>query len=591
MLSVCDVLKISETLLMKRFLFIWLFFLLSTFGFSQGEWNKWYFGHFAAMDFNSGIPVPILTSVMNNGVRISLSVADSTGTLLFYGDYEQIWNRNNLPMPNGSGLLGGSAIGQAILAIPKLGEDSCYYIFTVGNGSVNPPHYGLYYSVLDIRLNGGLGDIRPFAKNIPIPTANDACGNVTSIRHHNNQDIWVVVTKESSYQNAFASYLVTSSGISPTPVLSPSLLLTPGAGGGQMKISPDGSKLVVCHNDSAEVCNFNTSTGAVTPLFTFVPQQGTPFPNKFPQGVEFSIKSNYLYISNNDYNPDTTGGSLYQYDATKTDSLQFMQSEFLLGYGAHLYLQMGPDGKIYVPPHDLSGPGMTNQNLYLHVIDNPSVYGDGCGYHKNAVYLGGGGRKAIGSVPQFIQKYYAYVHHGGQCQGSPVLFTCEVWPQMDSVWWDFGDPGSGQANFSNRVSPSHVYQMPGIYTVNFIIRHIDQRYDTAIMQIEILPSHIPSLGSDKIICTGESVTFDAGACSGCSYLWKDSATGLPVGNSQTFTTTQAGTYSVLVTSPNGCTGTDTIHLVTTSPPLISNTILTDTICSGESTNIHLTSNK
>ena len=525
---------------------------------------------------------------MNNGVRISLSVADSTGTLLFYGDYEQIWTRNNQLMPNGTGLLGGSAIGQAILAIPKLGEDSCYYIFTVGNGSANPPYYGLYYSVLDMRLNGGLGDIRPFAKNIPIFTANDACVHVTSIRHHNNQDIWVVVTKESSYQNAFASYLVTASGISPTPVLSPGLLLTLG-GGGQMKISPDGSKLVVCHNYSAEVCNFNSSTGAVTPLFKFVPQQGTPFPNKFPQGVEFSINSKYLYISNHDYNPDTIGGSLYQYDARITDSLQFMQSEYLVGYGAYLYLQMGPDGKIYVPPHDYSGPGMTNISPYLHVIENPSVYGNGCGYHKKAVYLGGGGRYASGSVPQFLQKYYAYIHHGGQCQGSPVLFTCEVWPQMDSVWWDFGDPGSGQSNFSNRVSPSHIYSLPGNYTVSFIVRHIDMRYDTVIRQIEILPAYIPFLGDDKIICIGDLVTFDAGSCFGCSYLWKDATTGLPVGNSQTYTTTQAGTYLVMVTSPNGCAVTDTVQLVTTPVPQVTNTQLTKSICSGENTNIALTS--
>ncbi|MBE0646730.1 MAG: hypothetical protein IH596_02990 [Bacteroidales bacterium] len=546
--------------------------------------------NFAAMDFNSGIPVPILTSAMLANVRVSISVADSIGSLLFYGDYEKIWNRNNQPMPNGTGLLGGSSIGQAILAIPKLGEDSCYYIFTVGNGSFNPPYYGLYYSVLDMRLNGGLGDIRPFAKNIPIPTANDACEHITSIRHHNNQDIWVVMTKENSYQNAFASYLVTSSGISPTPVLSPSFLLTLGAGGGQMKISPDGSKLVICQGDSVEVCNFNSNTGAVIPLFTFIPQQGTPYPNKPPHGVEFSINSKYLYISNNDYNPDTTGGSLYQYDVTKTDSLQFLQSEFLLGYGAYLYLQMGPDGKIYVPPHDLTGPGMTNQNLYFHVIENPSVYGDGCGYHKNAVYLGGGGRKAIGSVPQFLQKYYAYIHHAGQCQGSPVFFNCVVWPQVDSVWWNFGDPGSGQANFSNRLSPSHIYSLPGNYTVSFIVRHIDMRYDTVIRQIEILPAYIPSIGDDKIICNGDSVTFDAGSCFGCSYLWKNAITGLPVGNSQTYTTIQAGTYLVMVTSPNGCVCTDTVQLATTPAPQISNNIISDTICSGESTNIHLTSN-
>jgi hypothetical protein len=37
--------------------------LLPFIGFSQGEWNNWYFGNHAGLSFNGGIPVPLLNSV------------------------------------------------------------------------------------------------------------------------------------------------------------------------------------------------------------------------------------------------------------------------------------------------------------------------------------------------------------------------------------------------------------------------------------------------------------------------------------------------------------------------------------------------
>ncbi|MGA2823651.1 MAG: hypothetical protein ABSE72_09010, partial [Bacteroidales bacterium] len=61
-----------------------------------------------------------------------------------------------------------------------------------------------------------------------------------------------------------------------------------------------------------------------------------------------------------------------------------------------------------------------------------------------------------------------------------------------------------------------------------------------------------NLGPDTTVCQGQIVTFDAGSCTGCTYLWLDLGSGLPIGTSQTFTTGQAGTYKVTVTNTNGC---------------------------------------
>jgi len=45
-----------------------------------------------------------------------------------------------------------------------------------------------------MRLDGGLGDIEPSNKNIPVPGAGTAWQAVTGTRHWNNKDIWIVTT-------------------------------------------------------------------------------------------------------------------------------------------------------------------------------------------------------------------------------------------------------------------------------------------------------------------------------------------------------------------------------------------------------------
>jgi len=107
-----------------------------------------------------------------------------------------------------------------------------------------------------------------------------------------------------------------------------------------------------------------------------------------------------------------------------------------------------------------------------------------------------------------------------------------------------------------------------------------------------LPSPQPNLGTDRTICTGNTITFDAGFCSGCIYEWKNVSSGLIVGTNQTFATGTAGIYCVNVTNGNGCTGKDTVQLSATQVPVVTNSLpLIKSICTGESTNIPLFGNE
>ncbi|MBL7138147.1 MAG: PKD domain-containing protein, partial [Bacteroidales bacterium] len=202
-----------------------------------------------------------------------------------------------------------------------------------------------------------------------------------------------------------------------------------------------------------------------------------------------------------------------------------------------------------------------------------------------------GGNHQYRGFPQFLQRYYLYLTARGECVEDSVVFSFIIWPPADSVHWDFGDPGSGAANFSNDTTPTHIYTTPGNYTVELFVRHIDKRTDTAWITISIQETPQPNLGPDQTICNGDSATFDAGSCMGCTFQWDNLLTGqLNIGNEQTFTACDSGIYVVTVTTPTDCVGADTIQLtlvegvsVIAEPPALA-------VCSGDTAQVILQCN-
>ncbi len=81
------------------------------------------------------------------------------------------------------------------------------------------------------------------------------------------------------------------------------------------------------------------------------------------------------------------------------------------------------------------------------------------------------------------------------------------------------------------------------------------------------PTPVVALGNDTAICSGNSVTLNAGNA-GASYLWSNGAT------TQTITVNAGGNYSVAVTNGT-CIGRDTIN-VTVNPLPVAGTISVDT---------------
>ena len=260
------------------------FLLIPLQGISQVV-NKWFFGNGAALDFNSGSPVSISGSAMN-AVEGSSSISDISGNLLFYTDGIKVWNNTHIQMPNGFGLFGHWSSPQSALIVPIPGSSNVFYIFTV---DYNFGSNGLRYSIVDMNLQGGLGDVT--AKNVLL--SNNVYEKLSGIRHSNGIDVWIIYHHHST--DRMHANLLTSSGINSTsvisnlgPIISNEIAYTTG----WIKGSPDGCKVAMgaWWKNSFLLMDFNNETGTFSNLINI---QSSNYPDAY--GVEFSPDGKLLY--------------------------------------------------------------------------------------------------------------------------------------------------------------------------------------------------------------------------------------------------------------------------------------------------------
>ena len=188
-----------------KYLFVLMFAVSAIHStYAQNESNFWYFGSSAALDFSGANPVAVAGSAMSTSEGCASISDKASGQLLFYTDGLTIYNRNNIQMPNGSGLLGDGSSTQSAIIVPNPVSSNLFYVFTVAAQAAG----GLTYSVVDMTLQGGLGDVNG-TKNVQL--IDTTTEKVTAVMHCNGHDIWVIAHKYSS--NAYYSYLITNAGI------------------------------------------------------------------------------------------------------------------------------------------------------------------------------------------------------------------------------------------------------------------------------------------------------------------------------------------------------------------------------------------
>lgn len=374
---------------LTRLLFFLLMGVFPYFVSAQKEANIWYFGENAGLDFTSGAPVYLLNSAMNKDEGCS-SVSNPSGNLLFYTDGIHVWNKNHQQMPNGFGLAGHESSTQSALIVPKPGSSTLYYIFT---SDAFFYANGLRYSVVDLSLQGGLGDVT--IKNTLLHTPSTE--KVTAVKHTNGTDIWVI--SHGGNSNLFHAYLVTASGVSaPVSTGIGSMHSGGGVSGtlnaiGSMKVSPDGSRLALAiYNLSlVELFDFSTSTGLVSNPVSFP----AIYTNVY--GIEFSSDISKLFFTSDTtvYQANLNAGSASAIVNSTQAAGNINWGPFGPGTNYLGALQLGPDGRIY---------GTSFFSEYLFVIQNPNAPGIECGFVEQGVWLGG--KHCYGGLPGFVQSYF-----------------------------------------------------------------------------------------------------------------------------------------------------------------------------------------
>jgi len=487
--------------------------------FAQNERNIWCFGNGAGLDFNSGAPVPF-AGVAMTAFEGSSSIADASGNLLFYSDGVSIWNKNHVVMPNGSGLLSNSSSTQAALIIKQPGLNSLYYLFTTD--AFEGP-YGLNYNIVDMSLQGGLGDVSLLNGVLNSPCDEKIC----AVNHANGTDVWLINT--AHYGDTIYAYLLTSAGLNLVPVISPTgVIHSIGTNfAGQLKASPLGNTLAVAlYEVGFEIYDFDNSTGIAS---------NTNSINTYPDayGIEFSPDGSRLY------GVPFSSGVITQFDMLAGSPAAIIASATVVSTNSIMRgsLQVAPDNKIYVAEYGAVSIG---------VINDPNQLGVACDFVTGSIPIPGSSSWGLPNfhVPLLNQAPVALFNAPNHiCPGTCTDFT-NMSQHATTFLWTF--PGANPLN-STDANPTNIcYNTPGTYPVTLIAGN-SIGSDTLILNnyITVYPYPAPQ----GILQSGDTLFANAGAM---SYQWYHDGLIIPGATGSFYVAPSSGNYNVVATDANGC---------------------------------------
>jgi hypothetical protein len=445
-------------------------------------------------------PIPI-----NVSFTVS-SICDYAGNMMFYTNGQYVSDKTFHIMPGNDSLNPGAVfngqygfgypVPQGAMILPMPGSHKYYYIF---HTPVEYEYYGspeLLYSIVDMSLNNGLGDLAEI--NTPLIIGDTLLsGNISACRHANGCDWWLLLATHQD--NLFYRVLLNANGAS---LAGTQYIGENPPAGSQVCFSPDGSKYVIygwngeCIPDTGpcqyalHIYDFDRCTGMLSNPQSHIFE----FPN-FYGYCAISPNSRYLYISHSakirqcDLEADDIFGScevVAELDGFVDTLLETWQ------YGPWFNaMQLAPDGKIYI-----SGGACH----YLHTIDNPDEPGTACNVNQHSVQLPTINGYTIGNFPHFRLGPL----DGSSCDtlGIDNLPVAAFQPEADgqiaqevsfndqssgiiTTWlWDFGDGSTSTVQF-----PEYTYAQPGIYTVCLTVSN-GTGSDSTCQTIEVLPTGV-----------------------------------------------------------------------------------------------------
>ncbi len=517
--------------------------------------NIWIFGNGAGLDFNNGSPLPIAVSMPIELDEGCANVCDANGQLLFITDGYTVLDRNYNIMPNGNGLITDiplppnimGSTSQGALIVPMPGNPQKYYVFSLTPEDLFQYRGRLYYSVVDMNSNGGMGDVEPAQKGILLDTL--LTEHMRSVVG-DDCNIWLVVASLQS--PAFKSFEINSAGLSNTPVIS-NYGSSSVVGVGRMCISPNRKKLSIGREFALELYDFNPATGAVSNPMILDASEGS-------YGICFSPDNSKLYVN-------AGFSSLAQYDLSSGTAAGIIASKYILDPNRPLIdIKLGPDGKIYYT----SEPGIGR-------IDAPDLYGAACMFNSSAITLVPGTLAAGRGFPNVISLVKPDTMYTVRQKKAPCYGYNHLLQANDNSGW-------GYVWSNGTASPETTVQQPGTYWVNYHTAPCIFHSDTFQVSVDyVLPQLTAFAGckgaSNAIITAsvfpGDTVTH--------SYTWRYNNQVIkgPLFTNQgdTLQGITSGTYTLQIIAGNNCD--TTLSIVVPDPDYEASFSMSDSIiCMG-----------
>lgn len=493
--------------------------------------NVWAMGRGAGLDFNGPVPQPIATAIDGTG-EANASVCDHEGNLLFYTNGSFVWDAQHNLMPNGSDLTpyistpataptSSSSQGALIVQIP--GQPNKYYVFSLIE-QLKPGEGELYYSVVDMDLNGGLGDVIAAQKGILL----DFGLSERMIAVPGQQcNIWLL---NVTINNQLKAREINAAGISPTTTNSQINTLnvsTPITG--VISVSPDRSKIAISsskdplgpgsNSNGLVLLDFDAATGLVSNEIQIVPTSA------YIYGTCFSPNGNLLY-----YN-QAFGfmGVLMQVDISSGNASTIVSTATVIDYNVrNSHLKIGPDGKLYYKGGNQL-PSPTGFSGYLCAVNLPDMPGMACQPQPNVITL-------LPGTTQYGLPAEAVILAPDTMTNTQLRNVCagqtvELFPSRDGGWDFIWNDGSTAANRTVQ---------DGLFWVSYKVPPCNYQIDTFL--VEILPSATMELYDT--ICAYETYFFDE------QYL------------------SQTGRYSAVWPGANGCDSVVYLNLFVASGPTV-----------------------
>ena len=328
------------------------------------------------------------------------SISDSSGNLLFYTNGNYLENRNFQRLQNSTNYnpslindsTGGLNIDGGAIVIPYPNHPDLFYIFHVNyeefvknNHTFDNP-LELRYSIVDMNMDNGLGDIDPANKTIPVINDTLVLGRLGACRHGNGRDWWLITHRFEN--NTFHKLLITPDTIL-TSTQNIGNIVSQYTPTGFSSFNPQGTKLAVLEWDTlVNLYNFDRCNGTLSNYYPLFIHDSL----SYAYGMAFSPSGRFLYVSTfySVYQYDLTAANIYNSRITvaKLDSVTYNGGRLYFSY-----MKLAPDGKIYINTWD--------GTQYIHVINNPEGMGVACNFVQHAIRLSAWSASVFPNAPNY----------------------------------------------------------------------------------------------------------------------------------------------------------------------------------------------